>query len=309
VLTPTRFADISSELAADCGLTCKIIGPEQMKELGMELILAVSKGSVEEPRLIMLEYCGDPKNKKTIGLLGKGITFDAGGINLKQGNTMFNMKRDMTGGAIVIGIMKVLASLKPKLNCVAVVPASENMPQGNACKPGDIYRSLSGKWVEIINTDAEGRLVMADAMTYMQQQYHISTLIDVATLTVTARQSIGTSLISVFSNNDTLFEEMKWSGLLAGEELWRFPLYQKYKKGIRSYFSDLKNSTFTPPSSIKAALFLEDFLEKGVEWMHMDIATVDHSNKDLGVNSRGATVTGMRSLTNYLLMKGKVLNA
>lgn len=308
ILTPTRMAEIAMEMAAENPvLNTRILGPGEMKELGMNLLLAVSKGSVEEPRLIRIEYKGNPRSNEYIGLLGKGVTFDAGGINIKHGNEMLNMKRDMTGGAVVMGLMQVLAGLKPKINCVGVVPAAENMPQGNACKPGDVYRSMAGKWVEIVNTDAEGRLLMADAMTWMQQQYNLKTMIDIATLTTSARTAIGTNLMSVFSNSDELFSEMDWAGHLSGEEIWRMPLHQKYKKGVRSYFADMKNTSFTPPIAIKAALFLEDFLQPGLDWIHFDIATVDHSNKITGVHSRGATVAGLRCIANYLLKEGKII--
>ncbi len=308
VMTPAGLARRAEEVAASCGLTCRVLGPAEMEKLGMGLHLAVSRGSAEEPRLIVLEYRGDRRSKKFTAIVGKGITFDAGGINLKQqGSSMYSMKRDLTGGAITLGVMQMLATLEVTENVVGVIPACENMPQGNAYKPGDIYLSMAGKYVEIMNTDAEGRLLLADAMTYAQKNYHVDTLIDIGTLTTNTLQVIGPGMMPVFANDEDLAAEMFEASRFAGEEMWRFPLNGKYRKGVKSYFADLKNLTMTPPALIKTALFLEEFVEKETRWFHFDIATVDSANKEAGIHSRGATMTSQRVLAAWFLRKHGIL--
>lgn len=307
VLTPSKLADLARAVAKEEKLKITVLGPKEMEKLGMGLLLAVSKGSAEEPRLIALEYRGDRRSKKFTAIVGKGITFDAGGINLKHGSTMFEMKRDLSGGAIALGMIQILSRLKVTENVVVVIPACENMPQGNAYKPGDIYLSMAGKYVEIMNTDAEGRLILADALTYAQKTYNVETLIDIGTLTTNSVQTIGPGMMPVFTNDDALHDEMVEASLLAGEEMWRHPLNAKYKKGIRSYFADLKNLSMTSPQLIKTALFLQEFIQPDTRWFHFDIASVDSANKESGLHSRGASMTSQRLLANWFFKRHGII--
>lgn len=303
VLTPCEMAGRARSLARSNGLRCKILDARAIAREGMGLLEAVAAGSAQDPAFIVLEHRPKKASKRPlVALVGKGITYDSGGISLKQRKeTMFGMKRDMIGGAIVIGLMQAVARMELDLPIVAVVPCAENMPSGTALRPGDIVRSMSGKYVEILNTDAEGRLVLADALTYLQKYHDPETILDIATIGG-APLTFGPDFIPLFSNEDALGARIERAAELTGELTFRLPLWAPYRKGIRSYFADLKNMSTTAPKLLKSALFLESFIDEGRHWAHLDIGGGQHfvSNKETGIFGRGATGKGMRLLA-YLL--------
>ncbi len=304
VATPEYVADIAGQIAAKSEglLELQVLDKKQMEAEGMNLILAVSAGSALEPRLICLDYRGDPKSKKRVALVGKCITFDSGGISIKPSKGMMEMKRDKMGGTNVLGLASVMRYLKPKMNVSFVVPAAENMPSDQAYRPGDCYQAMNGKWVEIISTDAEGRLVLGDALTWVQKYRKPQVILDMATLTGGAELALGGGMIATFANDESLWKLLSEASRLSGEEIWRLPLYQPYKKGVRSYFAQTKNSSTTPPSTIKAALFLEEWIESGVKWGHLDIAAQMSTNKPSGLETRGASATGLRLAADLLAL-------
>jgi len=301
LMTPDKMAQEAIKIAREHNLNCRIFDEEDMKQKGMNLILAVSQGSANAPRLIVLEYNGNGEHSKPIGLIGKGVTFDSGGISLKPGKDMHKMKADRAGGAIAMAVIKALAMMHAQIHLVVVIPTVENMPSGNAYKPGDIFKSYSGKSVEILNTDAEGRLILADAISYAQKDLSIDRLIDVATLTGGALSALGPKIIAAFSNDDNLykfFEEGCWH---SGEYCWRMPLYMEYQDMLKSDVADLKNLSYQPPSTIEGALFLQSFIKKDTKWMHLDIASVDYSDTTSGYLTKGSTGIGIRSLVRMLM--------
>ncbi|MBI4868720.1 MAG: leucyl aminopeptidase [Candidatus Wallbacteria bacterium] len=305
VMTPAEVVRVATGIARRNKLPLKVLKLKDMQRLGMGMLMGVAKGSAHEPFVVVMEHRGDPKSKEWIALVGKGITFDSGGISIKPSSGMHHMKRDMTGAAIVVTLMDYFAKAGVRANVVSVAPTCENMPGGNAYKPGDILRSMSGKYVEITNTDAEGRLILGDAMTYVQRQYKPSVMIDVATLTGGALMALGAGLIPAFSNDDELYAQLEKAGKTSGEPVYRLPLYPIYKKGIRSYFADVKNSSFSAPATIKGALFLDEFVEKPTKWAHLDIAAVFAVDKDQGIFSRGGTAVGMRVLAHLVHLMEK----
>ena len=244
------------------------------------MLLAVAQGSANSPYVAILEYNGN-KSKKgyDIALVGKGVTFDSGGISLKPGAGMWDMKQDMAGSAVVVSSLKAAAQQKLKLNIVGVVGLVENMPSGTATRPGDIVTSLSGKTVEILNTDAEGRLVLGDCLTYVEREYKPERIVDLATLTGAIVVALGSEMAGLFSNDDCLSELLSISGEQSGEELWRFPMTDGYRKLIKSDMADVKNlSEGRAAGSITAACFLEEFLLNKTPWAHLDIAGMDIVN-------------------------------
>lgn len=302
--TPAYIADQAREIAAASHGLLKFtaLGPEEMQAEGMNLILAVSQGSAEEPRLICLDYDGNPGSTRRIAVVGKSITFDSGGISLKPAKGMLEMKRDKMGGTNVLGLAEMAARLKPRLNLSFVVTAAENMPSGTAYRPGDCFQAMNGKWVEIVSTDAEGRLVLADALTWVQKHKKPSVILDMATLTGGAEMALGGGMIATFANDEALWAKLDGSARSSGEEIWRLPLYQPYKKGVKSYFAETKNSSTTPPSTIKAALFLEEWIDPGVAWGHLDIAASMTGNKPSGLTTRGASATGLKLVADVLAL-------
>ncbi|MFZ5392313.1 MAG: leucyl aminopeptidase family protein, partial [Patescibacteria group bacterium] len=308
VLTPANFANIARKVTSKAKINCKILDEADILREGLGLIHAVAKGSEEPPKLVLLSYNAGRKYP-TIGLVGKGMTYDAGGINLKVGDAggmwLVDMKRDMAGAAAVLGAMNIIGQLQPKINVVAAMPVLENMPSGRAYKPSDILVSYSGKTVEIFNTDAEGRLAMADAMSYLQENYRIDYLVDIATLTGSIVREAGPALIGLFGNDERLLERMRQAGLIAGEETMDWPLYPAYKKRIKSHFADLKNISFKGPSAITSGLFLQEFIREGVKWAHLDIAAVATQFGEGTYKTRGATGAGVRLLTHLILGMGK----
>ena len=307
VLTPTRMAEISKQIAEEEGLELTVLEREDMEDKEMGAILAVAKGSHQPPKMIVLKYTGDPENPgNVIGFVGKGITFDSGGISIKPSNGMEDMKGDMAGGASVIAAIKVISQLKPKINVTAIVAATENMPGGSAQRPGDVVRSMSGKTIEVINTDAEGRLVLADALHYAKQA-GITRLVDVATLTGAMVVALGTGSSGVMGNDQKLIDRLIQAGASAGERIWQLPLYDDYKEQIKSSVADIKNTGGRGAGSITAALFLAEFTAD-TQWAHLDIAGTYMTNKDKGYLVKGGTGIPTRTLVNLALELANAAN-
>jgi leucyl aminopeptidase len=266
----------------------------------MGALLSVAQGSVQPPKLIVLRYRADRRRKQALGLLGKGITFDSGGISIKPAGGMEAMKGDMSGGAAVIAAMGAIGRLKPAINVTAVVPATENMPSGSASRPGDVVRAMSGKTIEIINTDAEGRLVLADAIGYARQQ-GLSPIIDVATLTGAMVVALGKVATGCVTNDQALCQKVIAAGEAAGEKFWQMPLFEEYKELIKSNVADVKNvGAPGQAGALTAAQFLAEFVED-TPWVHLDMAGTDDTDKEKGVWVKGATGIPTRTLVNLVL--------
>ena len=296
VMTPTRMAEIAQEVAAEVGLECKALIREDMIQKGMGAMLAVTAGSAQEPRLIVLEYKGDPSHPdNNVALVGKGITFDTGGISIKPSANMWEMKGDMAGGASVIGAMRAIAMLKPKLNVFGVVPAVENMPSGTAQRPGDIIRAMNGKSIEVDNTDAEGRLVLADAICYAKEDLRARRVVDIATLTGAMVTALGHVATGVMGKSQSMVDAVLQAGTATGEKMWQLPMFDEYKEQIKSDWADVKNTGVRGAGSITAAFFLSEFTE-GVDWAHLDIAGTFLSDKDKGHLVKGASGIPVRTL-------------
>jgi len=299
-LTPAIMAEQAQAIAQEASLECEVLEREQMQELGMGALLGVAQGSAQPPKLIVLRYRGDLRRKATLGLLGKGITFDSGGISIKPSAGMQEMKGDMSGGAAVIAAMWAIGRLKPRINVTAVVPATENMPSGSATKPGDVLRAMSGKTIEVVNTDAEGRLILADAIAYARQQ-GLSPIVDVATLTGAMVVAIGKAATGCMTNSQALCQKVIAAGEAAGEKFWQFPLYEEYKEHLKSDVADIKNvGKRGEAGAISAALFLTEFVGD-TPWVHLDMAPTDHVDKDKGAWVKGATGIPTRTLVNLVL--------
>jgi len=298
-LTPTTMAEQAQAIALEADLECEVLAREHMEELGMGALLGVAQGSSQPPKMIVLRYRGDRRRKGTVGLVGKGITFDSGGISIKPSAAMQEMKGDMSGGAAVICAMWALGRLKPRINVTAVVPATENMPSGSATKPGDVLRAMSGKSIEVVNTDAEGRLILADAIAYARQQ-GLSPIVDVATLTGAMVIAIGKAATGCMTNNQELCQKVIAAGEAAGEKIWQFPLYEEYKEHLKSEVADLKNVGPREGGAISAALFLAEFVED-TPLVHLDMAPSENADKEKGVWVKGATGIPTRTLVNLVL--------
>ncbi len=302
VLTPTHLSLEAERLARENNLRCKILSLPEIKRLKMNSFLAVASGSKEPPKLIILEYRpgkGLAKEKlDTLALVGKGITFDAGGLSLKTTELMQEMKGDMTGGAVVISTMAASAKLKLPLNLIGIIPAAENLPSGSALKIGDIITSHSGKTIEILNTDAEGRLILADALSYAKV-FRPDAILDIATLTSAIKIALGTVCAGVFGNSDKLKAGMIHAGQEAGERVWELPLWDDYQELIKSDLADIKNVGGKPGGAIIAARFLQNFVGD-YPWVHVDIAGVDFLEKERPYIPRGATGFGARLLLQFL---------
>lgn len=298
ICTPAYLAKQARSLARNqTKLSVKILKEKEMRELGMGSLLSVSAGSDEEAHLIIMEYKGAAKTAKPHVLVGKGITFDTGGISLKPGAGMDEMKFDMCGAASVFGTMKTLLELQPNINVVGVVAASENMPNGHATKPGDIVTSMSGQTIEVLNTDAEGRLVLCDALTYVER-YKPATVIDIATLTGACIVALGRHTSGLYSNSDTFAKELQGVSEQVCDAAWHMPMGEEYDKQLDSNFADMANIGGPPAGSITAACFLARFT-KAYTWAHLDIAGV----ANLTGAAKGATGRPVPLLAEYLLTK------
>jgi len=285
VCTPTYLAEQAQELAKRHGMKAEILERKDMERLGMGSFLSVAQGSVQPPKLIVLEYRGGEKNAAPVALVGKGITFDTGGISLKPGAEMDEMKFDMCGAASVLGTLRAVALMRLPINVVGVIPATENMPDGNAIKPGDIVTTMSGQTVEILNTDAEGRLILCDALTYVEK-FKPAAVIDIATLTGAMVISLGHVATGMFSNSDTLAREVIDAGTSSWDRAWHMPMWDDYQDMLKSNFADFPNIGTRAGGSITAACFLSRFT-KAYPWAHLDIAgTAWKSGAEKGATGR-----------------------
>jgi leucyl aminopeptidase len=303
-MTPTILADRAKKMAAEVGLRCEVHGADKIKELKMGAFWSVAQGSDEPPALIMLHYepAGAP-DKPVLGLIGKGITFDTGGISIKPADGMEKMKYDMAGGATMIGAMRAIALLKPKIKITAIILATENMPSGKAQKPGDVQIAMSGKSIEIINTDAEGRLVLADGLFYARQ-LGCTHLIDAATLTGAVVVALGSINAGIFANDDSMYNRFNTALDNAGEKMWRLPLDEEYKEIIRSNIADIINSGGRYGGAITAAMFLKEFAED-TPWLHLDIAGTAWTEESKPWIAKGPSGIALRSLVEFACNFGK----
>lgn len=296
VLYPQSYADLLVEYTS-LGLEVEVLGEAEMAELGMHSLLGVGLGSTKESKLVILKWMGaDDASAQPVAFVGKGVTFDTGGISIKPAEGMEDMKWDMGGSAAVAGLMVALAGRKAKVNVVGIVGLVENMPDGNAQRPGDVVTAMSGTTIEVINTDAEGRLVLADALWYCQDRFKPKFMIDLATLTGAAIIALGTDYAGVFSNNDELAENLAEASKAVGENTWRLPLPPQYEKQIDSKIADIRNIGGRPGGSITAALFLQRFVN-GTPWAHLDIAPTAWTNEQrVPTVPEGGTGFGVRLL-------------
>lgn len=295
VIFPESLAEQARKLA-DIGVDVEVLGEKQMRKLGMGALLGVGQGSDRESQLVVMQWAGaGDTDSKPIAVVGKGVTFDSGGISIKPSANMEDMKWDMGGAAVVIGLMKALAERKARVNVVGVVGLVENMPSGKAQRPGDVVTSMSGQTVEVINTDAEGRLVLADALWYTQDRFKPQFMINLATLTGAIIISLGSEYAGLFSNDDTLAQRIAEAGQAVGEPVWRMPLGEAYDKQLKSDIADMKNVGGREGGSITAAQFLKRFVND-VPWAHIDIAGVTWAKKDAATVPKGATAFGVRLL-------------
>ncbi|MDX2350526.1 MAG: leucyl aminopeptidase [Porticoccus sp.] len=296
ICTPSYLASQAKKLAKKhVNLSCKVLSEKQMKTLGMGALLSVTAGTIEPAKMIVLEYMGGKSGDKPIVLVGKGVTFDSGGISLKPGGAMDEMKYDMCGAASVLGTFSTLIEAGLPINVVGIIPAVENMPSGTATKPGDIVKSMSGQTIEVLNTDAEGRLILCDALTYAGR-YKPKSIIDIATLTGACVMALGSHASGILSNNDALAAQLETAGQTSGDRIWRLPLWNEYDKQLKSNFADMANIGGRPAGTITAACFLGRFT-KDYKWAHLDIAGTAWNSG----GNKGATGRPVPLLTQYLL--------
>lgn len=302
IATPTYLGDRARELALKFGLKCSVLSPKQIEKLGMGGLMAVSRGSGEPARFIVLEWMKGGKGKKPVVLVGKGLTFDTGGISLKPSLDMHEMKSDMSGGAAVLGAMRAVARLKLKANVVGLVPTTENMPGGAAIKPGDVVTGLSGVTMEILNTDAEGRLILSDALAY-SARYKPDCVVDMATLTGACMIALGSHAAGLFGTDDKLTGLIRECGERTGERVWPLPLWPSHEKDIESDVADIKNIGPRGAGASTAAAFLKKHV-KG-KWAHVDIAGVAFNKKGSGYVTGGAAGFGVRLMIDFIEKRAK----
>lgn len=300
IMYPVSFVERVVADVAGLGLEISVLGEAEMADLGMGALLGVSQGSVRDAQLLVMKWNGKGPGDPDLALVGKGVTFDTGGISLKPGPGMEDMKWDMGGAGAVAGAMKTLALRKAKANVVGVCGLVENMPDGNAQRPGDIVTSMSGQTIEILNTDAEGRLVLCDALTWVQQHHRPKTIVDLATLTGAMIIALGSEHGGMFANDDSLADQLLAAGKTTGDLLWRFPLSDAYNKLIDSAIADMKNIGPRGAGPITAAQFLQRFVNKGVRWAHLDIAGMVWADKPGVTFDKGATGYGVRLLDRFV---------
>ena len=296
-MTPTDMADRAREVANEFGLSIDVLDEDRMEQLGMGSLLSVTRGSDQPAKLIILKYTptnAPADNKELLAFVGKGVTFDSGGISLKPGENMELMKYDMTGGATVIGAMRAIAQLKPPIPILGVAPCTENLPSGKATKPGDVVKAMTGKTIEIINTDAEGRLILADAIAYAKQ-LGATKVIDMATLTGAVSIALGDVNAAVLGTDQELIDEIITAGREVGEKFWQLPLDKEYSKQIKSDIADIKNVGGRKAGTITAAAFLKEFAD-GLAWAHLDIAGTAWGDDAKPYRSKGPTGIAVRTL-------------
>ncbi|HZB45422.1 MAG TPA: leucyl aminopeptidase [Pyrinomonadaceae bacterium] len=302
-MTPTIMAERAQQIAQEFGLEVEVLDQPQLEEMGMGAFLSVARGSDQPPKLMVLKYMPDGKSsvgdgEEYLALVGKGITFDTGGISLKPGENMELMKYDMTGGATVLGVMRAVAQLKPPIPLLGVVPATENMPSGKATKPGDVVRAMSGKTIEVINTDAEGRLILADAVSYAKK-LGATKVIDMATLTGAVTIALGDVNTGIMGTDQALIDEVIEAGREVGEKFWQLPLDKEYSKQIKSDIADIKNVGGRKAGTITAAAFIKEFAD-GISWAHLDIAGTAWGDEAKPFRSKGPTGIAVRTLLNFI---------
>jgi leucyl aminopeptidase len=300
VIYPESFVARCEAAFAGSGIEVIVLDEPAMRKLGMGSLLGVSQGSPRAPRILALRWNGGAKGGKPIAFVGKGVTFDTGGISLKQPAGMEDMKWDMGGAGAVAGAMLAIALRKAKANVIGICGLVENMPDGAAQRPGDVVTSMSGQTIEVINTDAEGRLVLCDVITWVQQEFDPSAIVDLATLTGAMVMSLGAEYAGIFANDDVLAEKLLAAGTASGDKLWRFPLATAYDKLIDSPIADMKNVGPRNGGSITAAQFIQRFVDKGRPWAHLDIAGVVWSDKAGATWDKGATGYGVRLIDRYV---------
>ena len=292
---PKVLSEEAEEIGKKHGFEVEVLEEEKIKELGMDAFLEVAKGSNHKPRFIIMRYFGNKESKEIFGLVGKGLTYDSGGYSIKPTASMLDMKTDMAGAAAVMGAMCAISENKLNINVVAVVAACENMISHKAYKPGDIINSMAKKTIEILNTDAEGRLTLIDAVHYIIEKEKATKIVDIATLTGAALVALGTTCTAVLSNNDEFYLELENASKITGEKIWRLPVFDEYKQEIKGSISDLKNTGGRYAGTITAGMFIGEFVQNK-PWIHMDIAGTSTSSKDEGYLSKGATGVGVRTL-------------
>ena len=297
IVTPTYLASVAHSIAQDYNFECHVKDRMQIEEAGMGLLAAVARGAAQEPRFIELKY-HHPNAAKTIAIIGKGITFDTGGYSIKPADSMYGMKDDMSGAADVLAAMRAVGKLKPMVNIVALIPATENAIGSDGIHPGDVFKSFAGKTVEVNNTDAEGRLVLSDAAAYAVKM-GVDEIIDIATLTGACVVALGRGISGVFGNNQDMVDRLIKAGDSCGEQLWQLPLHEDYKEDLKSDIADMKNTGSREGAAINGALFIENFIGN-TPWAHIDLssATVD---KDTMLAAKGSTGIGVGTLIEYLL--------
>ncbi|HEX2279201.1 MAG TPA: leucyl aminopeptidase [Candidatus Tectomicrobia bacterium] len=301
-MTPSILAEQARQMAKECHLKCEIIERKDMEKLGMGLLLGVAQGSDQPPKFIVLEHRGGKRNQGNIVFVGKGITFDSGGISIKPAEGMERMKYDMSGGAAVIGALRAAALLKVPHNVIGLVPATENLPSGKATKPGDVHRAMNGKTAEIVNTDAEGRLILGDALAYAAR-YRPVACVDLATLTGACVVALGHEAIGMMGNaqGEVLMERLRKAGVRAGERVWQLPLWDEYVEHVKSDVADVKNVGLgRAAGAIAGAAFLVKFVD-GYPWVHLDIAGTAWADREQPYKPKGGTGVGVRLLTQMLL--------
>lgn len=299
VMTPSRVAQEAQKMAEDLGVTLTVLDRKDQQKLGMGGMLGVSRGSQEAPKFIILEYAGGKKKDRPVVLVGKTVTFDSGGISLKPSENMEQMKADMTGGAEVLGAVRAAAQLRLRVNVVGILPATENMPGGRATKPGDVLRMLNGKTVEVQNTDAEGRLILADGLAYAAR-LNPQCIIDIATLTGACIVALGQFAIGMLGNDDALKAGLKKAGEQSGERVWEMPLWEEYFEQLKSDVADMRNIGGRGGGMITAGMFLSKFVGD-CPWVHLDIASTDWSSSERPYIGKGPTAIGTRLLVQWLI--------
>lgn len=305
-MTPTDMAERAREIAGEFGLSIDVLDEARMEQEGMGALLSVSAGSEQPAKLIVLKYtprdggvsAGDEQGKELLAFVGKGVTFDSGGISIKPGENMELMKYDMTGGATVMGAMRAIAQLKPPIPVLGVVPATENLPSGKATKPGDVVRAMTGKTIEIINTDAEGRLILVDAISYARK-LGATRILDMATLTGAVSIALGDINTAILGTDQELIDEVIAAGREVGERFWQLPLDKEYSKQIKSDIADIKNTGGRKAGTITAAAFLKEFVD-GISWAHLDIAGTAWGDDAKPYRSKGPTGIAVRTLLNIV---------
>jgi leucyl aminopeptidase len=302
-MTPTALTERAREMADRFGLEIDVLDEARMRELGMNAILGVARGSDEPARLVVVRYGSeDAPGDRTVAIVGKGVTFDSGGISIKPADGMERMKYDMAGAAAMLGAMRAIAQLQPKVNVVGIAPLVENMPSGRALKPGDVIKGMSGRSIEVLNTDAEGRLILSDALTYARR-LGATELVDLATLTGAVSIALGNVNAAILGTDDALVAALVEAGRAAGERLWRLPLDIEFREIVKSDIADLRNSTGRAAGTITAAHFLREFAED-TPWAHLDIAGVAWQGEKKPHLGKGPTGFGVRTLVNYVAGTG-----